>query len=46
MGSRVHVKGVTRKDPRLDLYVLAVIELAREIEAEKRAARSAEGGEL
>ncbi len=38
MGKRIKVRGVLRKDPDVRLYVMALIELARQLEAEERAA--------
>lgn len=38
MARRIKVRGIARKEPDVRLYVLALIELARQLEAEEAAA--------
>jgi hypothetical protein len=38
MARRIRVRGVPRQEPNVRLYVLALIELARQLEAEEAAA--------
>jgi hypothetical protein len=39
MARRIKVTGIARKEPDVRLYVLALIELARQLEAEEAAHR-------
>jgi hypothetical protein len=39
MARRIKVRGIPRPEPEVRLYVLALIELARQLEAEEAAAR-------
>jgi hypothetical protein len=39
MARRIKVRGIPRPEPDVRLYVLALIELARQLEAEEAAAR-------
>jgi len=39
MARRIKVTGIPRKEPDVHLYVLALIELARQLEAEETAHR-------
>jgi hypothetical protein len=36
MGRRIHVRAVRKKEPNTYLYVLALIELARQLQGERR----------
>ena len=50
MGRRLRVTAIPKNDPDIGLYVLALIELARQLQAEEEArhqaaAQSPEGGE-
>jgi hypothetical protein len=40
MARRIRVRGVPRSEPDVRLYVLALIELARQIQAEEQAAKT------
>jgi hypothetical protein len=44
MAGRIRVRGVPRPEPDVRLYVLALIELARQLQAEEAAKASGEGG--
>jgi hypothetical protein len=45
MSRRIRVTGVPRKKPQVGLYVLALIELARQQQARAKAAREAQAGQ-
>lgn len=40
MARRIRVRGIPRSEPDVRLYVLALIELARQIQAEEQAAKT------
>ena len=40
MARRIRVRGVPRPEPNVRLYVLALIELARQLQAEEAAAKA------
>src|SRR5437762_1623673 len=44
MAGRIRVRGVPRPEPDVRLYVLALIELARQLQAEESAKTSGESG--
>ena len=45
MARRIRVRGVPRREPDVQLYVLALVELARQLQAEE-AATSAGGNDV
>ena len=47
MAKRIRVRGVPRPEPNVRLYVLALIELARQLQVEEAAAKATDepGGE-
>jgi hypothetical protein len=42
MARRIRVRGIPRTEPDVRLYVLALIELARQIQAEEEAVKTSE----
>jgi hypothetical protein len=44
MAKRIQVRGVPRPEPNVRLYVLALIELARQLQAEEAAKATGESG--
>ena len=44
MGRRIKVRGIARKEPDVRLYVMALIELARQLEAEEQVGGTPRGG--
>lgn len=43
MARRIRVRGIPRPEPDVRLYVLALIELARQLQAEEQAAKAGPG---